>query len=361
MNDLVMILSYKLPFGNEDLMAIQDLLRERDIIQTVFPESQFDRYSFLRYSLQHRLHNEQFCALLDRNIFSYIISVVQNKTKKPTDTQKAACALMAFLQVTNTMIEPGLAIYEYIDSGHFEYADNELTLFRKADNVNPKYYVDIALGRSTTIPEEELNYGTGSSIKDMKGEDHFLWKLMYGSTLKMAIIERNGGTNLEKITSLLQWMYNEYMFVSAVIAFAIIYFSQKRYARMLKYIQNSQSEKLEQGLRNGTWDMHHVYYWAKKVLSQKQTNQIWLFCTEDKALTELSQCILSVDNSGEFKDFSFICNKYLGEKDGRKINVFYNSLMKDINNPKRVINSKPRATETIDKIIMELKRELFEK
>jgi hypothetical protein len=346
-----------LPINRHDLIIIQDILRRKDVIRTVFPESQFDQYSFLSYAKEMTLHKTRFCAVLDRNIFSDIIAVINNNHKSVSETQKSACALLAFLQITDTRIEPGIAIYEHVDSGHYKYAEKELSLFRAADNVHPKYYVDIALGRSTVVPNDKLNYAENSDVKDMKGEDSFLWKLIYGITLKMAILETRGGRNFNKIKTLLKWIYTDYLFISPCIVFAIIYFSHKRFSKMIKNIGNSDIEKIRRGLYNATWDMRLVHYWSEKVLTQKGSNQIWLLCTEDKAIKEFSQYILSAsDDESKIEAFFVKC---LGEEDGKKIYDYYVALAKDEDNPQRAINSKPRSEEVIDAVIQKLEHELF--
>lgn len=350
----------ELPINSHDLIIIQDILRRRDVIRTVFPKSQFDQYSFLSYAKEMALHETIFCAILDRNIFSDIIAVVNNNRKSISETQKSACALLAFLQLTNTRIEPGIAIYEYVDSGHFKYAEKELSLFRAADNVHPKYYVDIALGRTAVIPNDELNYAEDSNVKDMKGEDNLTWKLIYGLTLKMAILETREGRNINKIKTLFKWIYTDYLFISPCIVFAIIYFSHKRFSKMIKNIGNSDIEKIRRGLHNAAWDMRLVHYWSEKVLTQKGSNKIWLLCTEDKAIKEFSQYILDTGDLQNSKLVVFF-KKYLGEEDGKKASDFYASLVKDVDDPQRVINSKPKSEEVIDIVIQKLEKELFVK
>jgi hypothetical protein len=351
-----MLVSFDLPISNSDLIAVQDILRQKDIIRTVYLESEFDQYSFIKYSEQIILHKTQFCAILDRNIFSDIIAIAQSKCKNPSETHKTACALLAFLQITGTLIEPGVAIYEYIDSGHYEYAENELLLFRAADNINPIYYVDIALGRSTTLPENILAVENKYTVKSLKGEDIPHWKLIYGLTLKMAILEIKGETNFNKVKSLLQWMYTDYMFISCNIAFAMIYFSNKRFSGMIKHLKKS-GEKLKQGLRNATWDIYLVHYWSEKVLAQKKNNQIWLLCTEDKAVKEFSRNIIDDTDLQKYREIS-LYKKYLGEKEGQKAYEIYLSLIKNLDNSQRMINTKPKEGKIIDAIIAELKKEL---
>ena len=293
--NLEILFSYDIPVNNRDLLLLQNILRERDIIRSVFTQSQFDQYSFLEYRMQSRFHRTQFCAMLDRNILSDIIAIIKGEPGEVSETQRAACALLAFLQVTNTIIEPGHAIYEYIDSGHYDFAENEQKLFRKADNVSPEFYAEIALGRSSRIPEKELEYTEEElPLKNMRGEEHNCWKLIYGVVLKMAILEREHKHNLDKIILLLEWMYSDYLFIPPCVIFAVIYFSGNRFSKMLKHVKSEKSDKIKRGVRNATWDMNLLYNWMQNVHTQKKKNQIWLLCTEDKAVKEISQYIVWV-------------------------------------------------------------------
>jgi hypothetical protein len=60
-------------------------------------------------------------------------------------------ALMAFLQCSNITIEPNIALYENAFG-----ANEELSLFRRADEVDPNIYTDIALGRKNSMPPDSL-------------------------------------------------------------------------------------------------------------------------------------------------------------------------------------------------------------
>lgn len=70
----------------------------------------------------------------------------------------SGCAIMAFAQSANLLVEPNLALYEAAVAGGSEAANNELRQFRLADNQDTKYWVDLAIGRieKLSIPKREL-------------------------------------------------------------------------------------------------------------------------------------------------------------------------------------------------------------
>jgi len=60
-----------------DLRQIEQILRERDIIRSVYSKDLFDQYFLGDYLKQIHVHESKFTALLDRNIFSDIIAVAK--------------------------------------------------------------------------------------------------------------------------------------------------------------------------------------------------------------------------------------------------------------------------------------------
>jgi hypothetical protein len=64
---------------------------------------------------------------------------------------RIGAAIMAFLQCSNITIEPNIALYE-----NASCAQEELRLFRRADEVDTCIYTDIALGRRRSIPKIAL-------------------------------------------------------------------------------------------------------------------------------------------------------------------------------------------------------------
>jgi hypothetical protein len=344
-----------------DLKVIERILRERDIIRLVYPKDLFDQYFLGDYLEQIHVHESKFTALLDRNIFSDIIAVAKKTdTKSTTKTQQTACALLAFLQLSDTLIEPGMAIYEYIDSGYYEQAINELSLFRAVDNIHPQIFIDLALGRISSIPPSSLNFLRVDSIQELKGEDIHRWKLHYGLTLKLANIEMIGGKPYEKIEAFLKWMYTDYIFSASAVNFGLIYLSDKRITKMFKNLNCGDIDKFKKGIRNAAWDMTVAHYWMKKAIENREKGDLWLLCTEDKALKEIANFMASTYNSDEDlkeRSKSLFLN-YLGKKDGTRAYALYNSFVSNHNNGARRINIL-KSTKALYPFVEDLEKKLL--
>ncbi len=218
-------------------------------------------------------------------------------TKPLTPQQKSACALLAFLQLAEVTIEPNEAINEYMDSGHYEETVAELRLFRAIDNIDPQILIELALGRKKGIPANVLEQPADEIIEPKKGEDFKRWKINYGFVLKLAIIERQGGKPVEKFERFLDWIYNEYAFISTGVVFGLIWLSNKRLAGMVKNIGSCDNNKVLQGVRNATWDMALAYRWYRQALAEKVDGIFWLLCTADKALKTLARSLVVTNES----------------------------------------------------------------
>ena len=345
-----------------DLRQIEQILRERDIIRSVYSKDLFDQYFLGDYLKQIHVHESKFTALLDRNIFSDIIAVAKKTDEKSTTkTQKTAYALLAFIQLSDSLVEPGMAIYEYIDSGHYKQAINELSLFRAVDdNIHPQIFIDLALGRINSIPSNSLNSLRDDSIQERKGEDIHSWKLHYGFTLKLASIEMTGGKQYEKIEAFLKWMYTDYIFSASAIIFGLIYFSDKRITKMVKNLNCGDSDKFIKGIKNAAWDMTVAHYWTKKAIENREKGDLWLLCTEDKALKGIATFMASTDDSDENlkeKSKSLFLN-YLGKKEGPRVYALYNSFDSNLNNGERRIKIL-KSTKALYPFVEELEKELL--
>lgn len=343
-----------------DIQRIEKMIRDSDTITTIWPVDIFDRYSLGAY-LEETYGNNKFFALLDRNIFTDIIAVAKSSgTKSHTPQQKVACALLAFLQLAEVTIEPNLAINEYVDSGHYDEAVDELRLFRAVDNLDPRILIEIALGRGTEIPASMLNWPAVESVESKKGEDFRNWKIHHGFVLKLAIIELQGGKPFEKLKRFLDWVYNEYVFISSAITFGLVYFSEKRFKGMVKHIGSGDKDKVLWGVRNTTWDMTVAYFWSKKAMAEKENGIFWLLCTADKALRTFAGSIVVTGDELEQKKKAVFC-AYLGEEKGGQIYdmLVYMDKRRDDDSSRRAYKLGP--VSNLYPVVEELEKELLSK
>jgi len=198
------------------------------------------------------------------------------------------------------------------------------------------------------------------SIQKLKGEDIHGWKLHYGFTIKLASIEISGGKPSKKIGAFLKWMYTDYIFSASAVVFGLIYFSDKRIAKMVKNLNCGDSDKFIKGIRNAAWDMTVAHYWTKRAIENREKGDLWLLCTEDKALKEIATFMASTYDSDEDlkeKSKSLFLN-YLGKKEGTKAYDLYNSFVTNHNNGARRINIL-KSTKALYPFVEDLEKKLL--
>lgn len=345
-----------------DLQRIEKMIRDSDTITTIYPVDLFDRYFLGAYVKETYVEKNKFFALLDRNIYTDIITVAESRGTKPhTPQQIVACALLAFLQLAEVTIEPNIAINEYIDSGdHEEEAVDELRLFRAVDNLNSQILIELALGRRNGIPTRMLNWQEVESVESKKVEDFLIWKIHYGFALKMAIIELQGGKLVEKLKRFLNWVYKKYVFIGSAIIFGLVYFSEKRFKGMVKHIGSGDRDKVLRGVRNATWDMTVAYYWSQKAIAKKEDGVIWLLCTADKALRTLAGSIVVTGDDLEQKKKAVFCN-YLGDQKGRQIHDMFVNMQNTRSGDSSRRAHKLGHPSSLYPVVDELEKELLSK
>jgi len=103
-----------------------------------------------------------------------------------------------------------------------------------------------------------------------------------------------------------------------------------------------------------------AHYWANRVIENRKKGELWILCTEDKALKEIANFTASSYHSEEhLKDKTkFLFLNFLGEKEGTKVYDLYNSLVTYQNDTARRIN-KLKSTIALYPIIDELEKDLL--
>jgi hypothetical protein len=342
------------PTDDDDLKAIEKMLSEKNVICSSYQKDLFDQYSYLDYRKQIDIHNNKFSFLLDRNIFSEIISFAKkDDSSQANETQKRAFGLLAFIQSVDGLIDPEMAIYEYMDSNHYDEAIKELSLFRCIYNLPYKILVDIALGRIHSIPPDLIKPFKVDPIRNLKGEDNYRWKLHYGLTLKLASIEISGSKDkpydkpYEKMEVFLKWIHKDYIFSASAITFGLIYFSENRIKNMVKNLKSNDKDKLVKGIRNATWDMTIASHLAYLFIENRKRGDLSFFCTEDKALKAVSNSLIAVGKSDseltEIIKNNFL--DYFGKDEGTKINDLYKSLVSNLDDRTRKENGLKSPTD----------------
>jgi hypothetical protein len=334
MNSLLFVPS---PIQQSDLESIVRVLRHDDPFCTHLPLDIFDKYDCDNYLDLNEFYGTETTVLLDRNVFSYIISLV--RTENPTryevitEAHRLAAAIMAFLQHCNILIEPNIALYEYTSTSNPQGSIEELALFRRADNLSPLYYVEIALGRrDNKITKEELSRVSVYRSREHDFRDKLKWESFnYTLVLKLALLELRNIPQKEKMFHFLRWMHNDFFMGAPATIFASLYLSSRRIGKMIKNIRSADKTRALSGIRNAAWDLTMLTSWMKRVESTHGTNELFLLCTRDQAMKRIAKKLFAIEEGEAIVNemLQDLFAEHWGHQDGTEITQFYSGLAED--------------------------------
>lgn len=328
---------YDLPYSTSDLEQLSKLLRDVDPIIAAWDNDNFDRYKFLFYAEQRDIHHRECRALLDLNIIADVVHLCERR--RASESMRRTAALLAFLIVTDTLFDVGPGSTEFLQKHDGELANKNVRLFHLADNVNPRAYADIALGRREALGEADIPSGVPEN-KPFEPKMHYNWDLHYIALLKLTLISFGRGSGVAKFLEYLEWMWKDFMFSSPSFVFAAIYLSPKPYPKMIKGIGSGNPEQLIAGLRNATWDLVLAHYWAARTRESVSTDRMWIFCTFDKALRDVASNLLIASNSGTGETkFRELLSRFWPARTSPEILHAYDSYLKRKDAPGRAIKA----------------------
>jgi hypothetical protein len=122
--------------------------------------------------------------------------------------------------------------------------------FRLADNLDTKYWADLAIGRieKLSIPNSELS-ALPNNAEEIDFEMRLRrWLRNYIILLKLAELELRGLNRIERITKLSTWMYEDFIIGGPGLMFAIYYLAPNSARSGL--LKNLRSEDRERALRD---------------------------------------------------------------------------------------------------------------
>jgi hypothetical protein len=283
---------YHIPISVTDLEAIQGIIREHEIFCAPVPD--FDLYNSLTWRRQAAHHGTQIYALFDRNVLSDVLHLVRPAGSQISqdcgERERIGAALMAFLQCSNIIIEPNIALYE-----NPSLAREELRLFRRADDVDAGIYTDIALRRRHSIPTTGLPERV-TPIPDV--DFHIAIKgrrNLTVATLKIAEVELSELPPVQKMERFLYWSFSEFLFLAGPLQVAVVHFSPHRECTVLKNLRSPDRQRALRALRNAVWDLQVIYQWIACVRRQREENRFWLLCSRDRALQHIARSVFCCD------------------------------------------------------------------
>ncbi len=343
---------YPTPIPLKDLQSIQQMLAKDDLISSAFPPARINVYDCFSFLQQKDLYGIDTYFILDRNIFTRIVSLARGEgvpqKKEAENAYRIAAGALAFFQCCNALVEPCMPLLE-----EASIANEELRLFRKADNIAPQHFADIALGRSDRL-EPQLTNKSELDENEKLPELPMWWTINYALALKLAMLELESVSQRTKLERFFKWLHEDYVWSASAVLFAAVYFSPKRKRGMLKRLRAKDRGIALNGIKNAVWDMTLLTMWSGNCHFARGTKKIWFLCSRDEAVKMIARSLVSTEASAERGKQIFV--NYWGQHDGDALNKYYWQLTAKLKDPERRIMRVPTSDPIWSQIPQELER-----
>ena len=149
---------------------------------------------------------KRFVIILDRNILVKILRLVTNGELKENNDLKIISSLLLWAEFNNIALNSALALIEYSNFRQRNTESSEennlfLEIFKQ---YTPKHWLDLATGKSTSIPKIELK--EEKSFSFYLEDDHFKMHLL--EMLKLAQLYFDNNQSIEdKFQSFFKWVF----------------------------------------------------------------------------------------------------------------------------------------------------------
>src|SRR5208282_957417 len=159
---------YPTPIPLKDLQSIQQMLAKDDLISSAFPPARINVYDCFSFLQQKDLYGIDTYFILDRNIFTRIVSLARGEgvpqKKEAENAYRIAAGALAFFQCCNALVEPCMPLLEEA-------------------SIAPQHFADIALGRSDRL-EPQLTNKSELDENEKLPELPMWWTINYALALK---------------------------------------------------------------------------------------------------------------------------------------------------------------------------------
>jgi len=346
------VFSYWVPVDPLDLRALAETLRNADVFTPTFCAPEIDRYDPAVYRDQSTRFETSTALLVDRNVLTRWIDVVRGA--QPKHDHRLAAAVLAFAQCAEIDIEPNIALYELAFTQGQAAAMDELLAFRLADHVHPGYWAELALSRAdeigelpNAVPMRESDVAIDFTIKLRR------WRRNYILALKIAELELQGGSSVDRILRLLSWMYKDFLLGGPALALAAHYLAPNSMRkRLLKGLKSPDRERALAGVRNAAWDLTLISEWAINVGRQVTDSRLVLLTSFDHGLHRLARSVVDIDGTSvdvEQRLRTDLVNLW-GHNAGTRLADAVSEVYGSLEDPDRQVNQQP-APDFIDKCI----------
>jgi hypothetical protein len=312
------------------------MLRKHDPFCAFLPD--IDCYDVLTFRRQKTHHKTETFALFDRNILGDVLSLVAPAAGGQeigcSERGRIGAAVMCFLQSCNATIEPSISLYE-----NPARALEELSLFRRADNVKASIYAQVALGALGALPCRDLPPPPTNLPKADFFRPITYRKKLRIAALKIADLDLSGGSPVEKMEAYLQWTFSNYISIPPAILLAATHFTPRRTRPLLRNLRAADRNKALEGINNAVWDLQVLLHWMKSTKQQAEQKRLWILCSRDLALKRIARALHCDDSelAAQVQRKAFY-EDHWGAKEGIRLADISTSLENDLSNPVRRVN-----------------------
>lgn len=278
--------------------VIQDTLLKRDWIISSFDIEKAELYNPANYLYNKMSDGLTYKLYLDRNIFSFIISVANKK--EPKQIYRDAISLIAFCQIAEILIEPNFAVYEKINyyNHNADEAVDELLKFYEIDNTKTDILMKYILHEKNSIDVIPSNRWDSKELKEKLIKYEWLaeWKSLYLIVLNLVDINYQNINRDSKINNFFNWMVKEFRLSLVSIVYAIFLFSSGRMKQMIKFKTNDDRDKKIRQLRNMTWDLYFMNQYFR-VWQNKAEKEDFIFASYDSIVKKIIRAAILIQKS----------------------------------------------------------------
>lgn len=266
-DDIEGFIEWRPPCHPEDLLAVSELLRRGDVLVPGFIPPEVGLYDVYGQIYHHFAQNGQSVLLPDRNIVTRLAKLARGEPVSVTDgsQERMASGILAFAQCFDYLVDPSIAAHELASTQGNLAALDEIGWFRCADNIHPKEWIDIALGRADRI----ASAGNPVVPQDMDlAKPLARWRRNYVVGLKIAELELHSvQAPVEKVSSLLDWMCKDFLVAGPSMMLACLYFAPRSppRERLMKKLRSPDRSRAIDGIRNAAWDITYVSHFTRLI------------------------------------------------------------------------------------------------
>ena len=311
-NFSAIILEHSYPL--DELIQVSQFLKQQDLIVSAYHPDRDELYDPVTF-LQDNALGAEYLILPDRNIVSRVARLAKDGLIDPHITTVAS--LMAFALYLDIQFEPSISFHELAPNKGNSAAIDELACFRAADNTSAREWLDLALGVSSglrNVPEPKQLEAQNLAAPLNR------WRRNYAILLKVAELELSKSKSRDKMMSLLDWMYKDFIVGGPAAIFAAVYFAPNSPPKkgFLKNIHSSDREKAIRGVMNAAWDVTHISDFVRRLNEKPNSSQRVLLASLDDGVRLMAKIIVDTAQ-GEVWQTAAVLSRWWAHRDAEEI------------------------------------------